>query len=71
MTLISGPGNAAYTMANSFLNSYQNYLNDLGINTYTINWPEWQDIGLDKKLMTSEDKSIFKKITVKNAVECF
>lgn len=71
MTLISGPGNATYTMANSFLNSYQSYLNDLGINTYTINWPEWQDIGLDKKLMTSEDKSIFKKIMVRNAVECF
>lgn len=71
MTLISGPGNATYTMANNFLNTYQSYLNDLGINTYTINWPEWRDIGLDKNLMTNEDKSIFQKITVMNAVECF
>lgn len=70
MTLISAPGNATYTMANYFLDSVQKYLNDLGINTFTINWPEWRDIDLNIKLMIDEDKSIFKKITPVDAMEC-
>lgn len=64
MTLIGGKNNITYVAANSYLDNF--VINKE--NVFVVNWPEWEDIGLDSNKMLDESISIFKKIDKESAI---
>ncbi|MHA7581386.1 SDR family NAD(P)-dependent oxidoreductase [Paenibacillus vandeheii] len=49
------PGQSCYMAANAFLDSYTDYLNAQGRNTYTVNWVAWKETGMAYKQGTNAD----------------
>lgn len=60
------PGQSCYMAANAFLDSYTDYLNAQGINTYTVNWVAWKETGMAYKQGTNVDTTT-KAITNREA----
>ena len=61
------PGQSCYTSANAFLDSYTDYLNHQGRNTYTVNWVAWKETGMAFKHGTNVDTTT-KAITTNEAL---
>ena len=66
ITVISGVGAGAYTAANSFLNSYAQRKGLL-----SINWPNWENVGMATNNRITEDRQLFKMISENTSLELF
>lgn len=70
-TLFGGNGQGDYTAANSFLDSFSSYRNGQGLNTVSINWPAWKEVGMAADYNAADNMLIFKPIKTKKAIKAF
>ncbi len=66
--MIGMQGQAGYTAANSYLDSYQEYRNKLGLKTVSVNWGIWGETGgaLNYRF---EDQFIYQPLKTQEAIE--
>ena len=61
-------GQADYSSANAYMDSYAAYRNMSGLKTVTINWPVWMETGMSVDFKVDFENSIFKPLKTKDAV---
>ncbi|MBU3198525.1 SDR family NAD(P)-dependent oxidoreductase [Clostridium estertheticum] len=69
-SLIGGVGQSDYAAANAYLDSFQAYMRKQGVETITINWAGWRDIGMAKDYGVNVD-TLFKIIDTKKGIYYF
>lgn len=70
-SLVAGPGQGDYVAANSYLDAYAEYRNQLGFPTATINWSAWKETGMAFDYQLNTDQAVFKGLTTKEAMAAF
>ena len=65
------PGQGDYTAANSYMDSFAAYRNQLGLDTLAINWAAWQEIGMAVDYGVNNQQGIFKPLPTKMALTSF
>ncbi|MEW9698043.1 SDR family oxidoreductase [Paenibacillus sp. SI8] len=70
-TLFGARGQGDYTAANSYLDTFSQYRNALGLRTHTINWPAWSEVGMAVDYQVSDDVTLFKSVTNALALHFF
>lgn len=66
VTFTGEAGQSDYVVANTFLDSYAEYMNSIGRRTYTVNWVAWKETGMAYDCGTNVD-TYTKAITTNDA----
>lgn len=66
-SIFSTPGQAGYSAANTFLDSYVEYLRNEGINAISINWVTWDSVGM--ALDYNLKDTIFKPLKIQTGLD--
>lgn len=69
-TILGGAGQADYTAANAYLDSFTHNRNNRNKRTITINWAAWKETGMAVDYGANLD-GIFKAISTKDALRAF
>ncbi len=70
ISVMGAPGQADYSSANSYLDSFEAYRNKKGMKTITINWTGWKETGMASDYGFNKD-GLFKTITTAKAMNAF
>lgn len=65
------PGQGDYTAANSYLDAYTYYRNQLKMSTISINWTAWREVGMAVDNNVDVDNAILKSMTTNEAINAF
>ncbi|MDR0268843.1 SDR family NAD(P)-dependent oxidoreductase [Paenibacillus sp.] len=68
-SMLGEAGQADYTAANVFQDSYCDYRNSQGLNTICFNWPAWKDIGIASRFNIQD--GVFYSLTATQAMQAF
>lgn len=70
-SLIGGKGQGDYSAANAFMDGYSIFRNKLGLNTTSINWASWEDVGMAYEYNSYREDELFNTLNVKDALSLF
>ncbi|WP_177214804.1 beta-ketoacyl synthase N-terminal-like domain-containing protein [Anaeromicropila populeti] len=62
-TVFGGAGQGDYTVANTFLDGYSQYLRNQGIKAKSINWPAWSETGMAADYQVADSVTLFQAVT--------
>ncbi|WDF02034.1 SDR family NAD(P)-dependent oxidoreductase [Shouchella hunanensis] len=68
-SLTGGEGQGDYSAANAFMDSLSDYAINVGKNVITINWPNWEEIGMAVKHNVNLQESLFNSMSPKQGME--
>lgn len=71
MSILNVPGQGDYAAANAFMDSFAQWRSFQGKRTVSISWPAWKDTGMAAEYKADKNKSLFKPISVEQALSDF
>ncbi len=71
MSILNVPGQGDYAAANAFMDSFAQWRSFQEKRTVSISWPAWKDTGMAAEYKADKNKSLFKPISVEQALSDF
>ncbi len=67
-TAMGGAGQGDYTAANTFMNTYADYLRRQGVAAYAICWPAWSEVGMAADYRVEAATMLFAPLATRQAM---
>ncbi|WP_024831760.1 SDR family NAD(P)-dependent oxidoreductase [Ruminiclostridium josui] len=71
MSILNVPGQGDYATANAYMDAFAQWRGFQGKRTVSISWPAWKDTGMAAEYKADKNKSLFKPISVEQALSDF